>query len=45
MLISTKFKIKESIDCNARNVINGKISSVGHTADDMKTRFTNQKVT
>ena len=46
---NTKYKIKNIIDCNSRNVIYiindnvCKISSVGYTADNMKTRFTNHK--
>ena len=46
---NTKYKIKDIIDCNSRNVIYNindnvcKISSVGYTADNMKTRFTNHK--
>ena len=46
---NTKYKIKDIIDCNSKNVtyiINDnvcKISSVGYTADNMKTRFTNHK--
>ena len=45
----TKFRIKSVIDCNTRNIIYiindniCKISSVGYTADTMKTRFTNHK--
>ena len=44
----TRFKIKSVIDCLTRNVIYlindniCKISSVGYTADNMKTRFANQ---
>ena len=46
---NTKYKIKDIIDCNSRNVIYiindnvCKISSVGYTADNMKIRFTNHK--
>ena len=53
MLTATKlkldFKIKSVIDCLTRNVIYlindniCKISSVGYTADNMKTRFANHK--
>ena len=45
----TRFKIKSVIDCLTRNfiyLINDnicKISSVGYTADNMKTRFANHK--
>ena len=45
----TRFKIKSVIDCLTRNVIYlindniCKISSVGYTADNMKTRFANHK--
>ena len=45
----TKYKIKDIIDCNSKNVIHiindnvCKISSVDYTADNMKTRFTNQQ--
>ena len=45
--IYTKYKIKDIIDCNSRIYISNdnvcKISSVGYTADNMKTRFTNHK--
>ena len=47
--IYTQYTIKDIIDCNSRNVIYisndnvCKISSVGYTADNMKTRFTNHK--
>ena len=46
---STRFIIRENIDCNSKSVIyviNDKIckvSSVGYTADNMKIRFTNHK--
>ena len=46
---NTKYKIKDIIDCNSRNVIYiinhkvCKISSVSYTADNMKTRSTNHK--
>ena len=46
---NNKYKIKDIIVCNSRNVIfiiNDnvcKISSVGYTADNMKTRFTNHR--
>ena len=46
---STKYKIKDIIYCNSINVIYiindnvCKISSVGYTADNMKTRITNHK--
>ena len=46
----TKFIIKSIIDCNTRNIIYiindniCKISSVGYTADNMKTRFTNTTI-
>ena len=46
---SKEFRIQQTINCNSENVIyiiNDKIckvSSVGYTADNMKTRFTNHK--
>ena len=46
---NTKYKIKDIIYCNSRDVIYiindnvFKISSVGYTAANMKTRFTNHK--
>ena len=46
---NTKYKIKDIIYCNSINVIYiindnvCKISSVGYTADNMKTRITNHK--
>ena len=46
---NTKYKIRDIIDCNSRNVIYiindnvCKISSEGYTADNMKTRFTYHK--
>ena len=46
---NNKFRIKDTINCTSRNMIYiindnvGKISSVGYTADNMKTRSTNHK--
>ena len=46
---STRFRIRETVDCNSKNVIyiiNDKIcnvSSVGYTTDSMNVRFTNHK--